>query len=306
MNLTKAIPALLLAPALAGCFTGIESTPRISDSEVRKAGVTLSPEQILMTPVSPEPPSSWRQGKTWLVDDDKIAVIFTAASSPATSLRGRVMSLAGSDTYLGVAADTLVELTFTTDAADTLVYRPGITRTDMLSRRSLEIPFAIELAPVATADSLLRGRTLFVTTPNWRDQAGKPADGLRHVPVTISAVRPGTAQYPLRVIFSDSSATTYSLLLTYGQGPAATRNLDRMFSFTDPRDKYPHITPGTWDKIIHSRVATGMTRDECRLALGAPATISRTGNNAGQYERWNYDQGIYLIFEDGILIRFRQ
>lgn len=42
-----------------------------------------------------------------------------------------------------------------------------------------------------------------------------------------------------------------------------------------------------------------MTRDECRLALGAPATT-------GMVEFWQYSDGIYLLFEENILTRFRR
>lgn len=305
MKLSRAIFPTLAAFALTSCFTGIESTPRIDSGAVRDAGVTVSAEEALMEPVRPEPPATWRPGKLWRVDNDRIAVIFTPTGRELPPLAGRTLSLLDTENYIGMAGDTLVELTFVS-RGDTLRYRSGVTAADMARRRSLEVPFAIELSPVTCADSLLRGRRLFITTPNWRDADGQPVAGLRHVPVTVDSVSPGTAQYPLRVWFSPENGGLYSVLLTYGHGAAATRNFDRVFAFGDPRLRYPRITPETWELIINSRVREGMTRDEARLALGAPASINRTGNNAGQYERWNYDQGIYLIFEDGILIRFRQ
>lgn len=307
MRILPAVVAAVGALCAGGCFTGIESTPRVSESEVRQAGAALSDEQRFMEPVRPEPPAAWRPGKEWAVADDRISLIFTAASARPDSLRGHVIRLARTSAYSGVAGDTLVELAFTVaGAGDSLFYRPGVTVADFRSRRGLEIPFAVELSAVRAADSLLRGRTLYITTPNWRGADGRPVSGLRHVPVRVRGVEAGTEQYPLRVMFTDSADTAASVLMTYGGGPAATRNFDRTFAFDDPREKYPRITPRTWDMIVRSRVAEGMTRDECRLALGAPASIDRAGTSAGQYERWNYDQGIYLIFEDGILIRFRQ
>ena len=94
--------------------------------------------------------------------------------------------------------------------------------------------------------------------------------------------------------------------LTYGSSRAATRNFDRLFSFSDPRTNYPQISDHTWQLITRSQVAVGMTRDECRLALGAPSSINRGATRAAQLERWLYDDGIYLIFEDGILTRYRK
>lgn len=308
MRLAHILLAAALAPALGGCFTGIESTPRISGAEVRRAGAEVSAEQTLTAGILPEPPAAWRPGKQWLVDDDKISLIFSAPVR-TDSLRGHTLTLLRTDPYLGVAGDTLVELVFTAPPADTLHYRPGVTASDLRSRRSLEVPFTVELAPAATADSLLRGHTFYITTPNWRNASGRQIAGLRHVPVTVSRIVPGTAQYPLKVMFTPSDSTLgeeYSVLMTYGHGAAATRNFDRLFALENPRLKYPNISDDFWERIIHSRVALGMSRDEARLALGAPASIQRAGTNAGQYERWNYDQGIYLIFEDGVLIRFRQ
>ena len=49
-----------------------------------------------------------------------------------------------------------------------------------------------------------------------------------------------------------------------------------------------------------------MTRDECRLALGTPDSIDRAttvGNT--HFERWSYENGVYLLFEDGYLSKFR-
>ena len=94
--------------------------------------------------------------------------------------------------------------------------------------------------------------------------------------------------------------------MTYGTSASATRNFDRLFSFTDPRRSYPRITDATWQKIIRSQVEAGMTRDECRLALGAPDHIDRGATPGAQLERWTYDNGVYLIFEDGILERWRK
>ena len=48
-----------------------------------------------------------------------------------------------------------------------------------------------------------------------------------------------------------------------------------------------------------------MTRDECRLALGAPPEVLRTPSYGGMREVWSYSDGVFLIFEDGYLTRFR-
>ena len=299
------LPAL--AVALTGCFTGIESTPRISGDDVRRADVHVTAEQQLMAAVGAEPPARWTRGKRWLVGDDRISLIFASPLPPGTdSLSGQTLRLDSLCSYTGIAGDTLAAAVFATDGGARLTYRTAVTPAALDTLGSLELPFAIELSAVEAADSLLRGRTVYITTSQRLDSVGRRTEGMRHVPVRVLRVEPGTVRYPLRVVLADVDGATRSVLLTYGDGPAATRNFDRVFSFTNPRDGYPRISEATWELIMRSRVTEGMSRDECRLALGAPQHIDRNGGRGGQYERWSYDQGIYLIFEDGFLIKYRQ
>ncbi|MDE6288122.1 MAG: DUF2845 domain-containing protein [Muribaculaceae bacterium] len=290
---------------LHSCFTGVESTPRITAADVRHAGVESSSEQLFAACITPEPPSGWRKGKQWLVDDNKMGIIF---NPPVTdSLAGKTLTLVEltpSPTVIGVDA---VELRFADTDGHVYSYLPGVPWNDLQSRRSLDIPFAVELAPVYKADSLMRDNVYYIKSPLWCDINGRSTDGLRHVPVTVTRVLPGTSRLPLKVEFRvGHEQELHYILLTYGDGPSATRNFDKYFSFKNPRLQYPRITDENWEHIIHSRVALGMTRDECRLALGTPATLRRGATDAAQVEHWTYDDGVYLIFEDGILTRFRK
>ena len=94
--------------------------------------------------------------------------------------------------------------------------------------------------------------------------------------------------------------------MSIGRSRAATRNFDTLFSFTDPRSSYPEIKDEVWELIIRSRVRSNMTRDEVRLALGSPASVERVPTYGGMIERWSYTDGVYLVFEDGFVTRFRQ
>lgn len=57
---------------------------------------------------------------------------------------------------------------------------------------------------------------------------------------------------------------------------------------------------------MRGQVAEGMTKEECTLSLGAPQSVDRVPTHGGLLERWVYDNGVYLVFADGILERFRQ
>lgn len=140
-------------------------------------------------------------------------------------------------------------------------------------------------------------------TQLWYSPDGaQTVPGLRHVPVTITDVQPGNAVYPLRVVFrSDSMPGERSMYMTLGSGRTSTRNFHTLFAFENPKVKYPFITDEVWDLIQHSLVKKGMTRLECRLALGAPQTVGQRPYSAGMYEYWQYSDGVYLLFEEGYL-----
>lgn len=151
------------------------------------------------------------------------------------------------------------------------------------------------------------GRTYYITTPNWIDlESGKHDKGLRHVAVEIVDVQPGTWNYPIKVVFvpKDSDVPHY-VLMTIGDKRSSTQNFDTLFSFDNPRTKYPYIEDDVWQLIMNSKVKRGMSKDECRLALGTPSTRGQFPTTAGMAEYWSYAEGIYLLFEDGYLTGIR-
>ncbi|MDE5554138.1 MAG: hypothetical protein K2J10_03020, partial [Muribaculaceae bacterium] len=78
-----------MAALLNSCFTGIESTPRISAGDVRKRdAAVLTPEQKYLTDVKPMTPGSWTAGKRFYVTDDKISIIFQPDDKIDDSLSG--------------------------------------------------------------------------------------------------------------------------------------------------------------------------------------------------------------------------
>lgn len=294
----------LLAAMLTGCFTGVESTPRITAADARHSGVTDTPELALSAKMGPERPSQWRPGKQWVVTDSKISLIFTPTVTDA--LPSDTLTLVGLQPITTITGEQAAAIALACGDR-TYIYMPGVAW-DVLDRRDrIDIPFAIELSQVSQADSLLRGHRYYIKTPQWRDDNGRPTTGLRHVPVTITSVTAGTETAPLMVHFTTEGDTARrSVYLTCGSRPTANRNFDRVFTLSDPRREYPAITDATWQHIIHSQVVEGMTRDECRLALGTPADLRRGATTGAQIEHWSYDDGVYLIFEDGILTRFRR
>ena len=84
------------------------------------------------------------------------------------------------------------------------------------------------------------------------------------------------------------------------------RDFDALFAEKDPRLDYPAVSDENWALITRAQVALGMTKEECRLALGNPVRISENPDQGGLREYWYYDGGAYLFFIDGLLNRFRK
>lgn len=313
----------LLAPAFAGCFTGVESTPRIGLGDVKKQqAASVTDEQRFLAGLAPTRPGQWRPGHRLRVDDAKIGLALTSASGPADSLPGRDLVFDSFAPAVSLTGTDATELRFHADLPDgraDYFYRIPVEMSALDTLEAIQVPFTVDMELVTRVDSLMRGKRLFIRTPMWYSAEGSrgAVAGLRHVPVTVDSVVAGDSNYPLAVIFTldnpalarlvqpDGAPCTRMVYMTVGSGRAATRNFDLLFSFRDPRDVYPGIKDDIWALIVRSRVKDGMTREECRLALGAPASIRRIPTYGGMRENWQYSDGVYLYFDDGYLTRYR-
>ena len=322
VRLTLATVCTALCWAATACFTGVESTPRISLSDVRKQqAATSTPEQQLLAGLAPEPPSRWTAGRRLRVDDSKIGLALTASSAPSDSLTGQDIVFEGFAPAVSLTGTDASELTFHNAAAPECkyYYQTAVSIDAIDTLAALEVPFTIDLALVERIDSMLRGRRLYIKTPAWYNPADgrRACIGLRHVPVLVDSVVPGTFNYPAAVLFTveedkrrdmicpPSGPQQRMVYMTVGKSRAATRNFDVLFSFDNPRKEYPEIKDDAWELIVRSKVMTGMSRDECRLALGAPPSVLRTPSYGGMREMWQYSDGVYLVFDDGYLSHFR-
>lgn len=301
--------AMTAALILTGCFTGVESTPKITAGELKRRHVTTTPEQQFLQGVVADPPASWQAGKAFYITDSKIQLIFTRPENLSDSLAGATMNFVRFDTIAAINSNSAIEVVLTV-GSDTLRYRPGIDVEALRTRQRLEIPFTVEQSIVDTVRSLMAGNRYWITSMRWLDPATlQPTEGSRrYLPVEVVDVQPGTAAQPLKVVFRPLEGDyqrDYALLMTVGDDRLAIRNFDSLFSFSDPRRRYSLITDQVWDVITRGRVAPGMTRQECRLSLGAPNLITHGSGTHATIERWSYADGVYLIFDDGLLTDFR-
>ena len=96
------------------------------------------------------------------------------------------------------------------------------------------------------------------------------------------------------------------MLLT--PGPAAghtSRRFESLLTLSDPRLRWRNIDDATWRNIVEGRVVAGMTREQVRLAVGAPSDVDRRAGNGSSgvvFETWVYPSGRLVRFEDGFVV----
>lgn len=310
LKVINCIIVVILTLQLQSCFTGIESTPKISKSEVRKQtrnndALYSFDEEKIASELAPYPPSKWRAGDKFIVCDNKIGLTFPSAPETILPNAGDTILFAGFAVSRNVLGEETTTVRFLNQKSDTLAYKINFPLAKINERSSLEIPFTIPLTMVEKADSLLTGMELFVnTTYRYKNSDGTRIDQNKFQPVRITSVKSGSVEQPFRVFFTEKSGETekeFFLPMTTGASRTSTRNFTALFSMKNPRSKYPDITDETWSFITASKVKPGMTRQECRLAIGSPSEVLHGHSYSSVYERWIYQDGRNLIFEDGLL-----
>ncbi len=303
------VPAALLL-CFSSCFTGVESTPKITAQDVKKEHISVSSEQRYLANIGPQAPSQWEKGKLFYVTDPKISIIFTSQSSPdKDNLYGQDIVYQDMYPVTSVTGEQVTEIEFLSPQGGHLFYRLNTPFEEIGQRQQLEVPFTIEHDVIDNVASIIQGKRFYSISPLWYSADGEQSvNGLRYVPVDIQKVLPGNSVYPIRIVFStDEKEGLYSMYMTVGNQRNSTRNFDTLLAFDNPRLKYPLISNENWALIQKSRVALNMSRDECRLALGSPQSIRQLPTRGGLAEGWSYPDGILLLFDlDGYLIDFRR
>lgn len=297
------VPVAAVALAFTSCFTGIENTGKISEKDVAKVKANRrAAEEAYFDTVAPAPYAEWHAGKRFYVSDNNIRLILNPS---ADSLRGRTLEYRGVETLRQIDNSEDVLLVFS-DGGKEYRYNTGKTMPEVAGTQpEYLVPFMIDSDFVERVDKMLRGKTFFIKTSDWKRRDGTPEKGVRYVPAEIESVSPGDAVYPFYVAFTCNGGLS-GIFMSSQTSPVKNMTFDKLFSFDDIRKDYKTVSDENWDLITKGRVAQGMTKEECALSLGAPRSIVRTPTHGGLYERWVYANGVYLIFESGLLTDYRQ
>lgn len=298
---------LLPATLLTGCFTGVESTPKITYKEVKRqnAGAS-SPEEALASRFHPRPFREWQDGELFYVTDNRISLVLAdMARDGQYPVQGDTVIYRGCVDVTSLTGDPVAEMTFTDlSGIRSYTYRAGNDTEALIDRDAVDVPFTIPLEMIDRVRSLLRDKEYYVKTPLWFTLDDKAESGRKFVKVTITDVLPANAIYPFKIVFSEGDTTRHCVFMSADAGSRWTpREFPALFDSQNPRRNYPQISDSNWEKIIRSQIAPGMTKTEVTLALGSPANIDRGANHTSSYERWRYADGVSVVFEDGVVVR---
>lgn len=302
---------IIAAPlTLTSCFTGIESTKKITLSKEDKKNLQPTAEEEFFRPVAPQPLADWKPGKKFIAADDRTALIFDQEGMPVdpmqTRMKGKILTFEGTGSRLAPDGGQNAIINFS-DGVNTYKYNTAKHVDDAMQQvTSGNIPMLIDSDMIESARSLLVGKKLWTRSPLWYDASGDRITGLKFVPVTVTEVIPGTIAFPLKVAFTDETGKKAWALLNFGNSGTESRSFANVFSLSDIRQRYPQIEDEVWALICRGKVRAGMTKEECKLSLGNPSEVDQGHDYAQTLDLWHFPDGAVLWFEDGFLTRFRQ
>ena len=302
--LLRAAAVLITGTAATGCFTGVESTPKITDADVRRETTPPTPDETYLHDVRYAPRAQWQEGRPFVVTDAKISrALVPDAYGQRQLAEGDTLRYEGLTPGRSLASELVSDLRFIDTGGNGFTFRVDV-EPDSLLQRVVKVPFAIDCDIVDQTSAKLLGKRFYIVTSARRDSAGTIWRARKFVPVTVDEVAVGTAVNPVRVrIVDEGNPPAYLFINPEARSGRSAGSFASMLSLTNPRDRYPLITDAVWENITNNRVSVGMTRQECKLALGAPAEVIQRPGYGYLYEAWRYDNGTYLMFEDGLLVK---
>lgn len=302
---------ILFVFIFSSCFTGVESTKIITEKDVKKETPKYLNEKIdILDTLKSVPIRQWKQGKLFYVTEDQIRLIFLPSQNynlDTISLRGKLLK------YEGVAETNILgnkptlNIYFADKDGDKLIYDTRRTKDDLYNAKNGFVPpFMIDLDLIEAAKEAHLNKELYIKTPLWYDDNENLIAGKKFIPVTIIDILPGNKIYPIKFKFETKDKKIGYVYISLANGSVLNRNFNNIFSEFDVHQNYPTISDSIWTKIINAEITNYMTKEECKLSLGAPKSIDRIPTYSGLKEIWTYDNGTYLIFEDGILTKYRK
>lgn len=312
---------LALAFFLSGCFTGIESTKKIEITGQDRRLLEPSPEEMLLSEVSGTPLSKWKKGKAFIVTDTRAGMVLSSDAAGDSLQSGDLLLFESVAPVSMPDGREYALLQWSTPAGQRYSYNTGKEfqeATDGIT--SDRIPLIVDADMVSQADSILAGRFLWNKSTMAYRPDGERISILKFTKLKIDSVTAGQSYFPLKVWTSLPTEAVLSRMnvgtatdtiplyffLDFNSSLAESRPLPRLFSLSDPRLSYPAVSESVWEAIRHGKVVRGMTKEECRLSLGNPSDANSGHDYNSTIDIWQYPDGTFLRFIDGLLDSFRK
>ncbi len=309
-KLRRVLALGLLAAIFASCSTGIESTKKIRMTKEDEKLMAKSAEQLYAATLQGTPLSAWEKGKAFLAMSDRTLYIFepngTTTDIIGQNLTGQRLAYVGVDQIVNPDLKNECVILFS-DGSNTYRYRTKKTMDAALKDiDSSKLPLLADLDLVESWRQKLDGATLWTRSNLWYNANGNRMPGLKFAKVTVTDVVPSAGDFPMKVKITGNGGEEAYLNMNYTSDMYDSRNFAALFYLADPKRKYPNITDENWTLIQQGRVGEGMTKEECKLSIGNPDEVQSGHSRSQTMDIWQYNDGTYLMFEDGLLTRYRQ
>lgn len=287
---------------LSGCFTGIESTKKITLSKDDIKAAMPTPEDLFLSSVKPELMSNWSFRKPFLVVGERGGRLF----EPRRIESGDCMLHEGDTLFFltsrrvilpdGSASESIEFLR----GKDEFRYIPTNIKDDK-EIQSDEIPGLVDPRMLDKIGSLMIGKDFWTQSPLWENETGGKVEGLRFEKVHVNGIEGGNMIFPVKVKFTDSKGENACMLMNFGNSSKDSRAFSNLFQLSDPRQEHPSISDEFWKCIQAGNVDFGMTKDECWMAKGNPEDVNIGKDYQHTMLVWTYKDGTILYFIDNIL-----
>lgn len=305
---TLIVSAIILSSCCA-CSTGIESTKKIRMNKEDLRMMTKSPEQKFAESIQGIPLSQWSKGKKFAAMSDRTLYIFEPSGYDAAyqeSILGHELSFIGLDSHINPDLQEECVILFG-DGEKTYRFKTGKpTETALKEIESSKLPLIADLDLISQWKDKLTGLSLWTKSNLWYDASGDRMAGLKFAEVKILDAIPASGDFPIKIKISGPNSEVGYLQMNYTSDTHDSRNFAAIFFLSDPKNRYPNISEENWRLIQRGKVGEGMTKEECKLSIGNPDEVQSGHNRAQTLDIWQYSDGTYLMFADGLLTNFRQ
>lgn len=293
----------LLCSFLQSCFTGVEGTGKINLSKKDEAILSPTIEESLLSDCKPEILKEWNYGKQFIITDEKFKILIESDSY--IPQKGDTIFFQGTSSRASADGSDKIILSFT-HGGDTFIYPlEKLMEEAMQSVTITDIPFLIEIDLLEKIKERLVGKKLWTKSALWYDDSLNYLKGKKFLPVNITGLEPGNAFFPFKVNFSTPEGLSAVFLMSLGNSGNDSRSFNRLFSLSDPKQSYKHISRENWEAIQNESLRIGMSKEECRLSRGNPSETDSGHNYSNTMEIWMYPNGSFLRFIDGVLVEYK-